>query len=168
MAHVFLPSDPRLKRLATQIEEERKHALIFDSVSPEDTERGERSEAKEPFRALWSSAQRDDEVLQTTQPGDALQLFAEPAPPISPALAAFTPVVQAAPPEPETSFERRERLRAERHNLVALIARRDKEPHSKVNSWVNREVGVRSVDKATDEQLERANKLLERELNRKR
>ena len=72
-----------------------------------------------------------------------------------------------APPEPETSFERRERLRAERHNLVALIARRDNEPHSKVNSWVNREVGVKSVDKATDEQLEKANKLLERELNRK-
>ena len=167
MAHVFLPSDPRLKRLAIAIEEERKHALIFESVSGEDTERGERSEAKEPFRALWSSAQRDDEVLQTTQPGEALQLFAEPKPEISPALAAFTPVVQMAPPEPETSFERRERLRAERHNLVALIARRDNEPHSKVNSWVNREVGVKSVDKATDEQLEKANKLLERELNRK-
>lgn len=170
MAHVFLPSDPRLKRLAIAIEEERKHALVFESKSGEETERGERSEAKEPFRALWSSAQRDDEVLQTTQPGDALQLFADPEPEISPALAAFmqVPVVNAGPAEPETSFERRERLRAERHNLVALIARRDKEPHSKVNSWVNREVGAASVDKSTDEQLEKANKLLERELNRKK
>jgi len=168
MAHVFLPSDPRLKRLAIAIEEERKHALVFESVSGEETERGERSEAKEPFKALWSSARRDEEVLQTTQPGEAMQLFADPEPEISPALAAFAmPIVQAAPPEPETSFEKRERLRAERHNLVALIARRDKEPHSKVNSWVNREVGVKSVDKATDEQLERANRLLERELNRK-
>lgn len=168
MAHVFLPSDPRLKRLAIAIEEERKHALVFESVAPEETERAERTEAKEPFRALWSSAQRDEEVLQTTQPGEAMQLFADPEPEISPALAAFAmPVVQAAPPEPETSFERRERLRAERHNLVALIARRDKEPHSKVNAWVNREVGVKSVDKATDEQLERANRLLEKELNRK-
>ena len=166
MAHVFLPSDPRLKRLAIAIEEERKHALVFESKAGEEVERAERTEAKEAFRALWSSAQRDDEVLQTTQPGEALQLFADPTPP---ALAAFgMPVVQAAPPEPETSFERRERLRAERHNLVALIARRDKEPHSKVNAWVNREVGVKSVEKATDEQLERANRLLERELNRKR
>ena len=54
-------------------------------------ERGERGEAGEAFQALWSSARRDDEVLQTTQPGEALQLFAEPAPPaVSPALAAFT------------------------------------------------------------------------------
>ena len=90
MSHVFLPSDPRLKRLATQIEEERNHALVFDSKGEELAERGERSEAKEPFRALWSSARRDDEVLQTTQPGEALQLFAEPEPEISPALAAFT------------------------------------------------------------------------------
>ncbi|MDA0141291.1 DEAD/DEAH box helicase [Solirubrobacter deserti] len=170
MAHVFLPSDPRLKRLAIAIEEERNHALVFESKSGEEVERGERSETKEPFKALWSSARRDDEVLQTTKPGEALQLFADPEPEISPALAAFTrtPMVAAAPPEPETSFERRERLRAERHNLVALIARRDNEPHSKVNAWVNREVGVKSVDKATDEQLERANKLLERELNRKK
>ena len=45
-------------------------------------------EAGEAFRALWSSARRDEDVLQTTQPGDALELFAEPA--ASPALAAFT------------------------------------------------------------------------------
>src|SRR5688572_32721015 len=41
------------------------------------------------FRSLWSSARRDDEVLQTTQPGEALQLFAEAAPEPPPALAAF-------------------------------------------------------------------------------
>ena len=81
-------------------------------------ERGERGEAGEAFRALWSSARRDEDVLQTTQPGDALQLFAEPAPPAaSPALAAFTTTpaaAVAAPLEPETAFEKRERLRAER------------------------------------------------------
>src|ERR687890_1696685 len=30
MSHVFLPSDPKLKRLAVEIEEERNHALVFD------------------------------------------------------------------------------------------------------------------------------------------
>src|SRR3954465_596368 len=106
MSHVFLPSDPKLKRLAISIEEERNHALVFASKGEEEGERGERSEAKEPFKALWSSARRDEDVLQTTQPGENLQLFAEPTPP---APAAFTIVSSGGtttPPEPQTAFER--------------------------------------------------------------
>jgi superfamily II DNA or RNA helicase len=165
MSQVFLPSDPRLKQLATQIEEERNHALVLEPAGEDVAERGERAEAGEAFRALWSSARRDDDVLQTTQPGDALQLFAEPTPP---ALAAFTTTPAAGSVEPESAFERRERLRAERHALVAAIARRTGEPHRAINARVNRETGVRSVDKATDEQLEAANRLLEREASRRR
>jgi superfamily II DNA or RNA helicase len=166
MSHVFLPSDPRLKTLATQIEEERNHALVPAPNGEEVPERGERAEAGEAFQALWSSARRDDDVLQTTQPGDALQLFAEPAPPAaSPALAAFT-TTAAAPVEPESAFERRERLRAERKALVGSLARRTGEPHRVVNARVNRETGVTAVDKATDEQLEASIRLLERTLKR--
>jgi hypothetical protein len=160
MSHLFLPSDPTLKRLAAQIEEERNHALAVLSEG-EAAERAERTEAGEAFRALWSSARRDEEVLQTTQPGDALQLFADPAPP-----PAFS--VGPAMPEPESAFERRERLRAERHALVASLARRTGEPHRTVNARINRDVGARSVDEATDEQLERAIRLLEREIARRR
>ena len=41
MSHVFLPSDPRLKTLATQIEEERNHALVLKPEGPEEApERG--------------------------------------------------------------------------------------------------------------------------------
>jgi len=156
MSHLFLPSDPALKRLAAQIEEERNHALA-QLAEAEAVERGERTEAGEAFRALWSSARRDDEVLQTTQPGEALQLFAEAAPaPASPALAAFTTT------EPETAHERRERLREERRALVSAIARRTGEAHRAINARVNREIGVRSVADSTVEQLERANALLER------
>ena len=79
MSHVFLPSDPRLKKLAVEIEEERNHALDLGPQGEPAAERGERGETGEAFRALWSSARRDEDVLQTTQPGDALQLFAEPA-----------------------------------------------------------------------------------------
>ncbi len=166
MSHVFLPSDPKLKRLAVQIEEERNHALVFKSVGEEAAERGERSETGEPFRALWSSARRDEDLLQTTSPGDALQLFADPTPP---ALAAFTVVTSAAGPvEPETAFERRERLRGERHALVASIARKTGEAHAQVNSRINRQVGAESVNKSTDEQLEQANRLLEKEVKRRR
>jgi superfamily II DNA or RNA helicase len=166
MSHLFLPSDPRLKQLAVQIEEERNHALVLEPAGDgEPAERAERAEPDEAFRALWSSARRDDEVLQTTQPGDALQLFADPSPP--PALAAFT-TSAAGEPEPETAFERRERLRAERHALVAALARRTGEPHRTVNARLNRDVGARSVEQSTDEQLEKANRLLEREIARRR
>jgi len=167
MSHVFLPSDPKLKKLAIEIEEERNHALVFKSVG-EETERGERSEAKEPFRALWSSARRDEDVLQTTQPGENLSLF---APEPSPALAAFTivqPGTPVAEPEPETAFERRERLRAARSVMVGTIARKTGEAHAQVNARINRQVGAASVAKSTDEQLEEANRLLEKELQRRR
>ena len=169
MSHLFLPSDPVLKRLAGQIEEERNHALV---AKPEgDTvERGERGEPGDGFHALRSSARRDDEVLQTTAPGDALQLFGEAAPAPSPALAAFGGgVTTAAVPSraaEETSYERRERLREERRALVSAVARRTGEPHSAINARVNRRVGAASVAKATVEQLEKANRLLEREAGR--
>ena len=171
MSHVFLPSDPRLKKLAVEVEEERNHALDLGPVGEQVAERGERGEAGEAFRALSSFARRDDEVLQTTQPGDALQLFAEPAPPApSPALAAFTttPAAAVGSVEPETAFEKRERLRAERSTLVGVIARKTGEAHRTINARVNREVGAASVDKSTDEQLEKANRLLEREVARRR
>ena len=97
-------------------------------------------------------------MLQTTQPGDALQLFAEPRrAPSSPALRR-----RSTTTEPETAYERRERLRDERRALVAAIARRTGEPHRAINARVNREVGAASVAASTVEQLERANQLLER------
>jgi superfamily II DNA or RNA helicase len=157
MSHLFLPSDPALKRLAAQIEEERNHALALQPEG-EAVERGERGETEDVFRALWSSARRDDDVLQTTQPGEALQLFAEAAPSPSPALAAFT----TTEPEPESAHERRERLRDERRALVAALARATGEAHRAINARVNRQVGAPSVAKSTVEQLERANALLER------
>jgi superfamily II DNA or RNA helicase len=157
MSHLFLPSDPTLKRLAAQIEEERNHALA-QLEDGEAVERAERTESEEAFRALWSSARRDDDVLQTTQPGEALQLFAEAAPSPSPALAAFT----TTEPEPETAHERRERLRDERRALVSAIARRTGEPHRAINARVNREVGAASVAACTVDQLERANAVLQR------
>jgi superfamily II DNA or RNA helicase len=157
MSHLFLPSDPALKRLAAQIEEERNHAL---SMAPDGdaVERGERAPAAEAFRALWSSARRDDDVLQTTQPGEALQLFAEAAPSPSPALAAFTTTEPAA----ESAHEWRERLRDERRALVAVLARATGEAHAAINARVNREVGAPSVAKSTVDQLERANAVLSR------
>jgi superfamily II DNA or RNA helicase len=176
MSHLFLPSDPSLKRLAAQIEEERDHALVAKPEA-EAVERGERGDPGDPFHALSSSARRDDDVLRTTAPGDALQLFAEAAPVPSPALAAFgggitatttatTPASAPSRPAGETAYEKRERLREERRALVSTISRRTGEAHRVINARVNRDVGAPSVAKATVEQLEKANRLLEREAAR--
>jgi superfamily II DNA or RNA helicase len=179
MSHVFLPSDPTLKRLAVEIEEERNHALVLEPTGDAVAERAERGEPTEAFQALWSSARRDDQVLQTTQPGEALQLFAEPGPVPSPALAAFggitTTTTTAASPPPsapsrpahETAFEKRERLRELRRGLVSSLARLTREEHRTINARINRGTGAPSVAKATVEQLEKANALLERELARR-
>jgi superfamily II DNA or RNA helicase len=175
MSHVFLPSDPTLKRLAVEIEEERNHALTFEARDEPVAERAERAEPGEAFQALWSSARRDEAVLQTTQPGEALQLFADAAPAPSPALQAFTggvtttsaPAGAPSRPGEETAYERRERLREERRTLVASLARRTGEEHRAINARLNRETGAPSVAKATVAQLEKANGLLERELARR-
>lgn len=176
MSHLFLPSDPTLKRLAGQIEEERNHALVAKPEG-EAVERGERGEAADPFHALSSSARRDEDVLRTTAPGDPLQLFADPTPAPSPALAAFgggitatttatTPASAPSRPAGETAYEKRERLREERRNLVGTIARRTGEEHRVINARINRDVGAASVAKSTVDQLEKANRLLEREAAR--
>ena len=101
MSHVFLPADPALKRLAAQVEEERRHALALEPPGEpleEPVERA-RSEPGDAFRALWSSAHGEAEMLQTTQPGETMSLFAADPPP-SPALAAFTATPAAAAARP--------------------------------------------------------------------
>ena len=167
MAHLFLPSDPRLKQLAAQIEEERDHALAVRTEGEAVAAEREPAAPVEAFRALWSSARRDDELLQTTSPGEAMALFADPEPAPSPALAAFTTTAPAAPSRPASALsahERRERLRAARRSLVTAVARRTGESHQAIHARVNRETGARSVAGATEAQLERGNRLLDRSL----
>jgi superfamily II DNA or RNA helicase len=172
MSHVFLPADPTLKRLAAQVEEERRHALSLEPVGEPVEEPAERvrSEPGDAFRALWSSAHGEAEMLQTTQPGEALSLFAADPPP-SPALAAFSApatLVTAAPSRPaeESAHERRERLRDERRALVSALSRLTGEPHRAIHARVNRETGAASVTAASAAQLEKGNALLEREASR--
>jgi superfamily II DNA or RNA helicase len=173
MSHLFLASDPRLKQLAAQVEEERNHALVQEAQGEAVAEQRERAEATEAFRALWSSARRDDDVLRTTAPGDALQLFADAAPePAAPpaALAAFTTTTATAPSRPaaESAHERRERLRDQRRALVAAVSRRTGEAHRAIHGRINRETGAASVTAASVDQLERGNRLLERQVAKRR
>jgi len=170
-----VPADPALKRLAAQIEEERRHALTLEPKGEplEEPAERERSEPGDAFRALSSSAHGQAEMLLTTQPGETMSLFAADPPP-SPALAAFTAsapstVVTAAPSRPavETAHEKRERLRDERRALVASLSRLTGEPHKVIHARVNRETGAASVTAASAAQLEKGNTLLEREAARR-
>ena len=105
-------------------------------------EQRERAEAQEAWRMLSSSARRDDDVLQTTQPGDALQLFADAARRAR-AVAGVRRLHHHAAPPPESRHDRRERLRDERRTLVAAVARRTGEAHRAIHARVNRATGAR-------------------------
>jgi superfamily II DNA or RNA helicase len=161
MSYLLMPADYRLKRLAVEIEDERRHALELmgvDVEEPVELDPVRRGDGP-GFEALSSSdAQLDEAILTQT----SMQLFAtedEPAP-VRPRAAA------AREPAPETAFAARERLRAERARLVALVSGRTGEQHRVVHGRVNRATGARSVGAATREELERGNELLQRELRR--
>ena len=156
MSYLLLPADAKLKRLAAEIEAERRHALdLMPSEEPEEEiERAERLPAGEGFEALSSGgAQLDSPILSET----TLQLFAteEPKPP--PALAAFRASAEA-------TFESRERLRERRKTLAAQVTRRTGEPHSHVHARINRATGAATVTAATVKQLVKGNDLLLAEL----
>jgi superfamily II DNA or RNA helicase len=157
MSHLLLPADPRLKDLAARVEEERKHALdLAPSVVEEEPVERERAERTDPaFAALSSSARADDAILTET-----MQLFATG--PAAPIVAAPPPAVTA----PEATFASRERLRDERAQLVARLARRTGEEHRAIHSRINRATGAATVGAATRDQLERGNELLARQLSR--
>ncbi|HEU4657798.1 MAG TPA: DEAD/DEAH box helicase family protein [Capillimicrobium sp.] len=188
MAYLLLPADLRLKRLAHDIEEERRHALDLsprEVAEPEGLDElpGEH-EAKpkgEGFEALSSTgAQLDEAILSQT----TMQLFSfdEPAPPpaAKAALAAFgveapagaaagtaspaAAAISSSVPSGDAAFASRERLREERTKLVSQVARRTGETHREIHARINRRTGATSVSAATREQLEKGNELLRRDL----
>ena len=59
-------------------------------------------------------------------------------------------------------------LRSERHRLVSEVRRRDGTSHREINSWLNRKLGISSVEDATLDQLERSVELLVGKLTSKR
>jgi superfamily II DNA or RNA helicase len=157
MSYLLIPADARLKRLAVEIEEERRHALdLMGAEEPVELEPVRRGEGP-GFEALSSSAAQLDEAILTQT---SMQLFATEDPP------AGTPRASTPEPVQESAFAARERLRAERARLVALVSRRTGEQHRVIHGRVNRATGARSVGAATREQLERGIELLQRELRR--
>ena len=163
---LYIPADPVLRDHAAAVQQELRHALRrtddeltseFDRADVSQSERGE-TPAFEPLSA--------DVTPQMT-------LFGTPAPPASHRFATSAhELVPAADPDTRShhtpAFERRARLRDERHRLVAELTRRDGSSHREVNAWVNRKLGIRSVEHATLDDLERSVELLVSKLTSRR
>ena len=176
MSHVFLPADPALKRLAAQVEEERRHALTLEPKGEPRRGAGRagalRAGRRVP-RALVERARRGRDAADDAAGGDDVAVRGRPA-----AVARAGRVHRARGdrdgrgarrgPAEETAHERRERLRDERRALVSALSRLTGEPHRVIHARVNRETGAASVTAASAAQLEKGNALLEREAARRR
>ena len=163
---LYVPADPALRDHAATVEQELRRALRrgedelgeaeFDRVDRRETERGGAVE----FVPLSA-----DVAPQMT-------LFGSPSP--APTMIAFGTAPSADAPAVSTpnggepAFERRARLRDERHRLVSELRRRDGSSHRELNAWLNRKVGIASVDAASLDQLERSVELLIDRLSRRR
>jgi superfamily II DNA or RNA helicase len=156
---LYLPADPLLRRHASEVESELRHAL----------RRPEAEEGLEEERTPRRPSERSetlDFVPLSAEVAPQMTLFG-PSPAMAGAAGAGARAIAAPEQAPMAAFERRAHLRAERSRLVADLHRREERSHREINAWVNREVGVARVDSASIEQLERSVALLVRELTRR-
>ena len=101
MSHVFLPSDPRLKRLATQIEEERNHALVFEPAG-ERGRRARRARARPARRSARCGRARAATTTCCRRPSPATRCSCSPSPAAARRWRRSRRPRAAAPAEPET------------------------------------------------------------------
>jgi superfamily II DNA or RNA helicase len=160
---LYIPADPVLRDHAASVEHELRSALRTpgeDGLEAE-LEREQRRET-EPSPELEFVPLAADVAPQLTLFGPAPVASAMPVEPAAwPPLPG--PIPPAAPDDDSLAlpaFERRARLRDERHRLVAEVRRRDGLTHREINSWLNRKLGIASVEEATLEDLERSVELL--------
>jgi superfamily II DNA or RNA helicase len=175
---LYVPADPILHNHAATIERELSAPLRRPGETDPadlDDERAERPQTERSptpeFEPLSAEV-----VSQMTLFGGAEPLAAPP-PAATRWQTATTQTAtaggQSQPPEaPEPpaapAFERRARLREERHRLVSEVRRRDGSSHREINQWLNRKVGVASVEQATIPELERSVDLLMKRLTARR
>jgi superfamily II DNA or RNA helicase len=149
---LYIPADPVLRNHAEAVEEELRHALHRKHAGElEEFEQPERAQT-EPSPGLAFEPLSAEVAAQMTLFGPA------PKAPLKPA--AKIPLPEPEAPVELPAFERRAQLRSERHRLVSEVRRRDGTSQREVNAWLNRRLGIASVDDATLAQLERSVELL--------
>lgn len=164
---LYVPADPLLRDHAASVEQELRHALRRQEPSVEEQafEAVERR-ASEPSAAIDFEPLSADVAPQLTLFGPAPVSALALAPAQRPVPAGEPPRLTGGPPRARpderapAAFERREQLRAERHRLVSELRRRDGESHREINAWLNRRLGIASVEQATLAELERSIELL--------
>ena len=172
LSYVFLPADRGLRALAADVETELRHHLHEKDDTAADgllddelLERANRTETEaDEIGFVPLAADVAPQMALFASPDDPPPARAAPAPP--PAI-----IMPSAVPEPEpepelSAFERRAALRAERHTLVSNLRRLDGRSHAEINAAVNRSVGIRRVEDATIDQLQKSIQLLLRELDK--
>jgi superfamily II DNA or RNA helicase len=152
---LYLPAEPLLRRHASEVEYELRHVLRPE-VEEEGLEELRERRQTEPSETAGFVPLSAEFAPQMTLFGPAPTITASPAP-------QPPPIVEAPP---VAAFERRASLREERSRLVADLHRRDRRGHREINAWLNRQVGVKRVDDASMEQLQRSIDLLVKELTR--
>ena len=162
-AYVFLPDDPRLRRWATQITEQRRHSLVRRAVDRDEEEIavGEREQPRDQlslFAAISATPLDvdhggepafDDVDPEPDDVGDGtLPVMLAPPPPLS----GDAPDGSAA--AGMTRQAHKGRLRAQNTDRVRVLARLTGLTHQKVNLELNQRAGIRSINEATVAQLE--------------
>ena len=155
---LYVPADPILRDHAASVEQELRPVLRTPS---EEQDLG----FEQPERTATEPTEEPAFVPLSADVAPQMTLF-------GPAPAASSSIAPAPPPPPAAeavpAFERRAMLRNERHRLVSEVRRRDGVSQREVNAWLNRKLGVSSVEEATLEQLERSVDLLVGRLTRHR
>jgi hypothetical protein len=166
---LYVPADPVLRDHAAMVETELRRAMRPDEPELDALE------FDRPDRRETEPSETPAFIPLSADVAPQMTLFGPPAP--APAALAFgtaPPAPAAVPGGPETrptaeaAFERRARLRDERHRLVSEVRRRDGSSHREVNAWLNRKLGITSVDAASLEDLERSVELLVAKLSARR
>jgi superfamily II DNA or RNA helicase len=158
-AWLFLPADPVLRAHAGDVERELRHVL-----RPPSEDDGELDQVDERLESERVEVEAFVPVAADVAP--QLALFGPPGGAAPPAPA---PVEADEAPEPEmAAFERRALLRDKRHRLVSDLRRNQGGSHADINQWLNRSCGIRRVEDASIDQLERSIDLLLRRLSGRR
>jgi superfamily II DNA or RNA helicase len=171
---LYIPADPVLRDHAASVERDLRSALRApgDAGWDEELERAQRdrSERSEELPFVPLSADVAPQLTLFGPPaatsGTSLPPRALDWPPPNadwplpggPRRVAAQEEHSGAPDLP--AFERRALLRDERHRLVSEVRRRDRLSHREINAWLNRKLGIASVEQATLEDLERSVQLL--------
>ncbi len=172
---LYIPADHVLRDHAATIEQELRRVLRRpEEPGIDELERAQRRETER--------GPAPEFVPLSADVAPQLTLFGSPDPAPAAArwpwrAAAFPTGASADREEPAQpteepaelpAFERRTRLRDERHRLVSEVRRRDGTSHREINAWLNRKLGIASVERATLADLERSVELLVGKLSAKR